>query len=59
MIIEIRKQVYAKVALKDKGVLSLFTDGQTTNENFLVFMFDGVSPSSLRSSKICWTHFCW
>ena len=32
--------MYTKAGVKDEGVLFLFTDGQITNEKFLVFIND-------------------
>ena len=41
--------MYTKAGVKDEGVLFLFTDGQITNEKFLVFIND-----LLASGGICW-----
>ena len=44
--------MYTKAGVKDEGVLFLFTDGQITNEKFLVFIND-----LLASGGICWVFF--
>ena len=45
--------MYTKAGVKDEGVLFLFTDGQITNEKFLVFIND-----LLASGGISWVFHC-
>ena len=46
--------MYSKAGVKDEGVLFLFTDGQITNEKFLVFIND-LLASGLRGGLWCFS----
>lgn len=43
--------MYMRAGVKDEGVLFLFTDGQITNEKFLVFINDLLASGRPRGDR--------